>query len=337
MSGRQHERCGMTNTASERDEFVERTEPFRRELLAHCYRMLGSLDEAEDLVQETYLRAWRAYARFEGRASLRTWMYRIATNACLSALEDRGRRVLPSGLGGPASDPDAPATSSEPEVAWLQPLPDALITSDSKDPAAIVVERESIRLALIAALQALAPRQRATFILREVLDMPASEVAEMLDTTVAAVKSALQRARARLDQLEPAREALSEPTEPRVRELLEEYIAGFEHADTAALERALRSDAAIEMVGSRTWFAGRTTCLRFLERVIGSAGNWRMLATRANGQPAVAGYLRSRDDSYNAYGLALLSMTPAGIDRIVVFAAEDLVSRSGLWRTVPVG
>jgi RNA polymerase sigma-70 factor (ECF subfamily) len=316
-------------------EFALRSEPFRRELLAHCYRMLGSADEAEDLVQETYLRAWRAYGRFEGRSSLRVWLYRIATNVCLDALGPRRRRVLPSGLGGPATDADAPLGSVEPGVDWLQPFPDALVTPESENPAAIVAGREGLRLALIASLQYLAPRQRATLILREVLDIPASEVANMLNTTVPAVKSALQRARARLDEVDPSAERIEEPTEPRARELLDEYIAGFEHADTAALERALRTDAAIEMVGTRTWFAGRATCLRYLQRVIGSRGEWRMLATSANGQAAVAGYVRAGEPTYEAFGLAVLTMTNAGIRRIVVFAGTDLVTRSGLPSTLP--
>src|ERR1700678_2264607 len=183
------------------EEFARQAQTFRRELLAHCYRMLGSADEAEDLVQETYLRAWRSYDTFEGRASVRTWLYRIATNACLTELEQRGRRALPSGLGGPADDPEAPAGLAEPGVAWLEPIPDALVTPDTRDPAAIVTAREGLRLALVASLQYLPARQRAVLILRDVLGFPAVEVAGLLGTSTAAVKSALQRARARLDQL----------------------------------------------------------------------------------------------------------------------------------------
>jgi RNA polymerase sigma-70 factor, ECF subfamily len=173
------------------DEFASRTEPFRRELLAHCYRMLGSLAEAEDLVQETYLRAWRSYDRFQGRSSSRTWLYRIATNACLTALEHRGRRALPSSLGRASADPNALPGPTDPDQAWLRPIPDTLITPDSQDPATIVATREALRLALIASLQYLLPRQRAVLILREVLAFPAAEVASMLDTTTAAVKSTL--------------------------------------------------------------------------------------------------------------------------------------------------
>ncbi|MFC4049003.1 sigma-70 family RNA polymerase sigma factor [Actinomadura syzygii] len=313
-------------------EFARSTEPFRRELLAHCYRMLGSLDEAEDLVQETYLRAWRSYGTFEGRSSLRVWLYRIATNACLTALRDRGRRALPSGLGAPADDPGVlPEHGADPDVAWLQPIPDALVTPQEDDPAAIVAAREHLRLALIAALQYLPPRQRAVLLLREVLGFPAAQVAAMLDTTIPAVKSALQRARARLDEAAPERERLTDPTAPRARALLEQYIVGFQNADTQALERALRADAAIEMVGSRTWFSGIATCLPYLAQVSGSPGDWQMTPTFANGQPAVAAYLRDTDGTHRAFGLGVLTTTPHGIARITVFGGgPDLLARFGL-------
>jgi RNA polymerase sigma-70 factor, ECF subfamily len=316
--------------------FIELTEPFRRELLAHCYRMLGSADEAEDLVQETYLRAWRAYGTFEGRASLRAWLYRIATNACLTALEQRGRRALPSGLAGPAGDPDAPPGPAEPGVTWLQPIPDARVTPESQDPAAIVAAREGLRLALIASLQYLPARQRAVLLLREVLGFPAAEVATMLGTSTAAVKSTLQRARARLAEAAPAPERIIEPTDPRARALLGQYIAGFENADIAALETALRADAAIEMIGTRTWFSGRATCLRYLAHVIGSPGDWLMIPTVANGQPAAATYYRDGDRTHHALGLGMLTATPAGIARITVFGGgPGLVAKFGLPATHP--
>ena len=273
-----------------------------------------------------YLRAWRAPDSFEGRSSVRSWLYHIATNACLTALEQRGRRALPSGLGAPADDPDAAVGPADPGVAWLEPIPDALVTLESEDPAAIVAGREWLRLALIASLQYLPARQRAVLLLREVLGFPAAEVATMLGTSTAAVKSALQRARARLDEVSPAPERVIEPTEPRARELLGQYIAGFENADTAALEKALRADAAIEMVGSRTWFAGRATCLRYLAHVIGSPGDWRMAPTLANGQPAAAARYRG-----SAYGLGVLTVTQAGISRITVFGDDaGLAARFGL-------
>jgi RNA polymerase sigma-70 factor, ECF subfamily len=307
------------------DEFARIAEPFRRELLAHCYRMLGSADDAEDAVQETYLRAWRSYDAFEGRSSVRSWIYRIATNACLTALEQRRRRALPSGLGGPAVDPDASPGAPDPGTAWLEPIPDALVTRESEDPAVIVAAREWLRLALIASLQYLPARQRAVLLLRDVLGFPAAEVASMLDTSTAAVKSMLQRARARLDEVAPAPERIIEPTEPRAQELLAQYIAGFENADTTALEKALRADAAIEMVGTAMWFSGRETCLRYLARVIGSPGDWRMAATFANGQPAAVACYRG-----NAYGLGVLTVTPAGIARITVFGGgPDLAAKFG--------
>jgi RNA polymerase sigma-70 factor (ECF subfamily) len=313
------------------EEFVQLTEPFRRELLAHCYRMAGSVDEAEDLVQETYLRAWRSYGTFEGRSSLRTWLYRIATNASLSALEQRGRRVLPSGLGGPVDDPDAPPGPPKPEVAWLGPVPDALVTPETHDPATTFTARDSVRLALIAALQYLPARQRAVLLLREVLGFSAGEVAAMLGVSTAAVKSTLQRARARLDEVAPSPESVTEPTEPHARDLLRQYIAGFESADMAALEKALRVDAAIELVGTRTWFSGKATCLRYLAHVIGSPGEWLMTPTHANGQPAAATYYRTADGTHQALGVAVLTATPTGIARITVFpGGPGLVASFGL-------
>src|ERR1700749_2684705 len=237
---------------------------------------------------EPFRRAWRGYGSFEGRSSLRTWLYRIATNACLTALEQRGRRALPSGLGAPAGDPHAPPGPAEPEGARLGPLPDGLVAPATQDPPAIVAARSSVRLALIASLQYLPARQRAVLLLREVLGFSASEVAAMLGTSVAAVKSTLQRARARLEEVAPTPEGIIEPTEPQARELLGQYIAGFENSDIAALERALRTDAAIDLVGTRTWFSGRETCLCFLAHVLGLPGDWRMTPTLANGQPATA-------------------------------------------------
>jgi RNA polymerase sigma-70 factor (ECF subfamily) len=320
----------MTRGSTDTSEFAQLTEPLRRELLAHCYRMLGSADEAEDVVQETYLRAWRSYGSFEGRSTLRGWLYRIATNACLTALQHGARRALPAGLGDPAHDTGATG-QADAEVAWLQPIPDSLVTPESADPATIVAAREAMRLALVASLQYLPPRQRAVLILREVLGFPAAEVADMLDLTTAAVKSTLQRARARLNEVDRDREPVCEPSEPRARELLDQYMAGFTNADTAALERALRADAAIELVGTRTWFSGRATCLRFLAGVIGSPGSWRMIPTIANGQPAAAAYHHDSDGRYRAFGLGVLTVTEAGIARITVFAGgPDLVTRFGL-------
>ena len=317
--------------ATRAGEFASETEPFRRELLAHCYRMIGSLEEAEDLVQETYLRAWRSYGTFEGRSSLRSWLYRIATNACLTALEQRGRRALPTGLGGPADDPDAPVTPPGAGVSWLGPIPDARVVPDAADPAEVVLAGEGLRLALIASLQYLAPRQRAVLLLREVLGFPAAEVAGMLGISAAAVKSSLQRGRARLGEAAPAPGRLVEPSDPRAREQLALYIAGFENADLAALEKALRTDAAIEMVGTLTWFSGRVTCLRYLARVVGQPGDYLMTPTAANGQPAAAAYQRGDDGRYRAFGLGVLTATSDGIAKITVFGGgASLVEAFGL-------
>ena len=313
----------------DRAQFAELTEPFRRELLAHCYRILGSVDDAEDLIQETYLRAWRSHGGFEGRSSLRTWLYQIATNACLTAVHNRARRPLPSSLGGPAADPYAPLAAAGPEVTWLQPIPDPLVTAESGDPAAIAVSRESLRLALIAALQYLPPRQRAVLLLREVLAFPAAEVAGMLGTTTAAVKSTLQRARARLEQVAPAAGQVTEPAEPEVRALLEAYVAAFENSDAAALEALLRKDATLEMTPLPTWFAGGEAVACAIAG-LGSPGDWRMVPVSANGQPAAAAYRRGGDGVHHAYAIVVLTATTTGIARIVVFGDPGLFARFGL-------
>ena len=306
-------------------EFVRDTEPFRRELVAHCYRMLGSAQDAEDVVQETYVRAWRGYGDFENRSSVRTWLYKIATNACLTALSHSSRRVLPSGLGAPSDNPRADPLLA-PDLPWLQAIPDAWVD----DPAAVVASRESLRLALIASLQHLPSQQRAVLLLRDVLAFPAAEVAAMLGISTAAVKSALQRARARMRDVAPVADEVIEPTEPRARDLLERYIAAFENADTTLLEEALRHDAALEVVGSRTWFAGRTTCLPYLTGIVGVPGDWRMVAVGANGQPTAAAYRRDQDGVLRAFGIAVLEVTQSGIARIVVFGDPGLVTLFGL-------
>ena len=312
--------------------FVTDTEPFRRELLAHCYRMLGSIQDAEDLVQETYLRAWRSYGGFEGRSSVRTWLHQIATNGCLTELAKRSRRMLPSDLCAPEQDPRASPEGAGTEVNWLRPVPDAMVTPDSADPAAIVTAREGLRLALIVSLQFLPPRQRAILVLRDVLAFPATEVAVMLGTTTVSVKSALQRARTRLRELAPAADQIAEPTESQARALLDQYIAAFENADATALERLLLADATIEAPPLRTWFTGRKTCVPFLrDYVLGSPGDWRMLATSANGQPAAVAYTRDQHGNYQAYGICVLTVTDQGIRQIRSFADPSLVALFESW------
>jgi RNA polymerase sigma-70 factor, ECF subfamily len=317
--------------AANQDRFAAETGRFRRELLAHCYRMVGSAHDAEDLVQETYLRAWRSYAGFEGRASIRSWLYKIATNVCLTASKPRPIRMLPSGLTSAYAGPDRPPIPvAAGEVSWLEPLPDAWIAPQADDPAAVVVDRESLRLALIASLQHLSSGQRAILLLRDVLAFSAAETAEILDTTTAAVKSGLQRARARLDELglEPAE--LLEPTDQRARALLDGYIAAFERSDASLLEQVLRSDATLEATPFRDWQAGRVMCIHILDTyVLGTPGDWRMIPTTANGQPAAAVYHRDPAGVLRPDGVVVLTATATGVSRVVKFHDPALVGTFG--------
>jgi RNA polymerase sigma-70 factor (ECF subfamily) len=312
------------------EDFASLTGRFRSELLAHCYRMLGSADEAEDLVQETYLRAWRSYAGFEGRSSVRTWLYRIATNACLTAIERGGRRALPSGLGAPADDPRAPMVAG-PEVPWLQPLPDALLVAEREDPAAAAVSRAGIRLAFAAALQYLSARQRAMLILRDVLEWPAAEVADLLGTTPTAVNSGLRRARAQLARALPAEDELAEPAGPEQRALLDRFAAAFENADASALAQLLRADATLEMPPLTTWLAGRQAVADFFAaRALTAPGRFRLVPVLANGQPGFAVYQREPDGVYHAYAVTVPTLTMAGIARIITFLNPGLFAAFGL-------
>ena len=323
---------GEEQTAmSNNEEFAELTDPFRRELLAYCYRMLGSVHDAEDLVQETYLKAWRSYDGFEGRSSLRTWLYKIATRACLTALKRRSRRPLPSGLSGPIADPDGPVATAEPGFAWLQPFPDALLDAAPTDPATIVASRSSVRLAFVAALQHLPGRQRAVLILRDVLALRAVEVADLLGTTTAAVNSVLQRARSHLAQVAPAEDAVIEPAEPEQRALLDQYIAAFENADIPALLQVLRDDVVWEMPPLLAWFVGREVVGRFFQsHGFVEPRDFRIVPTMANGQLAAAFYLRGDDGVYRANSVDVLTITTNGIARIVAFFEPSLFDRFGL-------
>jgi RNA polymerase sigma-70 factor, ECF subfamily len=313
------------------DTFETATAPYRRELIAYCYRMTGSVQDAEDLVQETYLRAWRAFDRFEGRSSVRTWMYRIATNVCLTALDRRHRRPLPSGLGPPSSDPYAPPEPAPGDLAWVEPLPDRLVFDERDDPEEVVVARETVRLALVAALQALPPRQRAAFIACDVLSLPAAEAAELLDVSVSAVKSLLQRARSRLADLALTDDKVAEPTDHGARRVLDRYLHAFEQSDMAAIERLLSDDAKLEMTGTTTWFSGKATCVPFIAaQAIGRPGDWRMVPLRANGQLAAAAYYRGDDDAYHAYAIVVLATTTSHITRITLFADATLFPRFDL-------
>ena len=310
---------------------MDRTGRFRGELVAFCYRMTGSAEEAEDLVQETYLRAWRSRAGFEGRSSERTWLYRIATNVCLTALERRGRRPMPAGLGGPEDDPAAAPVPGA-DVPWLRPLPDALLAPGSADPAAVAASRAGIRLAFVAALQYLSSRQRAMLILRDVLEWPAADVAELLGTTATAVNSGLRRARAQLAQAMPAEDELSEPTDPELRTVLDRFSAAFENADVGLLAELLRQDVALEMPPLKTWFAGREAVTRFFGGIpqFAAAGRFRLIPAAANGQPAFAVYVRDTDGAFHSHALTVLSVTAAGIARIVTFLDPHLATSFGL-------
>jgi RNA polymerase sigma-70 factor, ECF subfamily len=316
-------------------DFTDVTGQFRGELLAHCYRMLGSSEEAEDLVQETYLRAWRSYDRFEGRSSVRTWLYRIATNVCLTAIERRGRRPLPSGLGAPAEDAAAPVVAG-PEVPWLQPFPDALVAGARQDPAAVAVSRAGIRLAFVAALQYLPARQRAVLILRDVLEWPAAQVADLLGTTTTAVNSGLRRARAQLAQALPAEDELAEPTEPDQRALLERFAAAVENADGNALAELLAEDVALEMPPALTWFTGRQAVAGFVaSNLLIGPGRERLVPVVANGQPGFAVYQRGPGGAYHAHAVQVLTLTTRGIARIVAFADPGLFASFGLPQEQP--
>ena len=312
-------------------DFVRQADPYRRELLAHCYRMLGSVYDAEDLVQETYVRAWRAYDSFEGRSSMRTWLHRIATNACLTALEGRTRRPLPIGLGAPSSDPGDPL-ESRPEVPWLEPMPDAMVN----DPAAVVTERESVRLAVIAAMQFLPPRQRAVLILREVLQWPAAEVAEMLGMSVASVNSALQRARAQVQEATVSAEDVSEPDEAEKRELLDRFVAAFEAKDTAAMVKIFTTDAVWEMPPFTGWYAGAENIARLVDTQCPAEGpgDMKLVPTRANGQDAFGLYMRD-GDTYRPFNLPVLTLTPAGVSHVACFFDLRLFRTFGLPESLP--
>ena len=312
------------------------TDPFRPELLVHCYRMLGSVHDAEDQVQETLLRAWRSYGQLREAASLRSWLYRIATNACLRAIETRRRRPLPSGLGRPSEDPEGPLVAAMPDVPWLQPIPDALMRPESADPASVATSRTNIRLALIAALQYLPPRQRAVLIMRDVLGWRAAEVAKLLGTTTAGVNSTLQRARARLRQVAPSEDEVREPADPGDRALLNRYAAAFENADVTALAEPLRDDAVFEMPPLPARFSGREHIGLFLEsHVLLQPGDLTMIPTAANGQPALAAYRRGQDGVRRAYAVQVLTVTASRVARVVAFLDPGLFATFGLPPVLP--
>jgi RNA polymerase sigma-70 factor, ECF subfamily len=318
--------------------FAASFERHRRELQVHCYRMLGSLDDAEDLVQETFLRAWRARERFgaDGRLQFRAWLYRIATNACLDVLRTRSRRVMPPDVV-PASDPAAPLAAPV-DLPWLQPYPDRLLeptAAADEEPAALVVARETIELAFVAAIQHLPPLQRAALILRDVVGLSAKETAAVLDTTVASANSALQRARATLrDRLGEHRTEWGTTREPSAeeRELVRRYLEAHERADIDALAALLREDVRLAMPPHPTWFVGREAILVAMRSAFDPAfGSLRAVLSGANRQPAVAHYLRAPGEAeYRALAIDVLRVDRGRVAEITSFPEAELFGAFGL-------
>jgi RNA polymerase sigma-70 factor, ECF subfamily len=319
-----------------KDAFLADAQQYRRELLAHCYRMTGSLHDAEDLVQETYLRAWKAYDNFQGKSSVRTWLYRIATNTCLTALDGRKRRPLPSGLGAPASDPTADISEHR-EITWLEPLPDSP-REDPSDPSVIAESRESVRLAFIAALQHLSPRQRAVLVLREVLQWKAAEVGAAIGASTAAVNSLLQRARAQLDSVQPsADDEVAAPDSPEAQQLLTRYIDAFESYDMDKLVELFTAEAIFEMPPFDGWYQGpeHIVTLSKTHCPAEGAGDMRFVRTVANGQPTAALYMLNRETGlHEEFQLHVLEVRPDGVAHVVAFHADGLFEKFGLPRTL---
>jgi RNA polymerase sigma-70 factor, ECF subfamily len=300
-------------------------EQYRRELTAYCYRMLASPFEAEDAVQETFLRAWRAFDRFEGRSALRSWLYRIATNVCLDMLGSRERRARPMDLG-PSSEPVAANLNTMPEATWIQPIPDALV-SEEGDPAQVAEARETIRLAFVAALQHLPPRQRAVLILCEVLRWKASEVAELLETSVASVNSALQRARATLEATDLAATTTTGSVADENAELLARYVDAFERYDIDALTSLIREDATQSMPPYDLWLTGRDDIFRWwVGPGIGCRGSRVVPVMAANGAPAFGQYKPREDgDGYEPWALQVLEVADGKIVEFTFFLDTETV------------
>jgi RNA polymerase sigma-70 factor, ECF subfamily len=315
----------VTMTVS--DDFAVRLDAHRRELLAHCYRMLGAVHDAEDAVQETMLRAWRAADRYDPElASVRTWLYRIATNVCLTACERRRRRAMPVDLGPAGDDPTGPLVPDT-EVAWLQPLPDEL----HADPAGVVDHRADVRLAVVAALQRLPARQRAAVILRDALDLPAADIATVLDTTPTAVHSALQRARATLaGPAAPGPPGL-DPDDPVARRFVDAYVAAFERADLDAIAAVVTADVVMEMPPVPTWFAGRADYVAFLAGAFARRpGRWWLRPTRANGQPALVAWSADAAGQPEMHSYQVLDVGPDGVRRLSVFYDQAFMAAVGV-------
>jgi RNA polymerase sigma-70 factor, ECF subfamily len=321
--------------AGDEQAFRELTEPYRRELQVHCYRILGSMQDAEDLLQETMLAAWRGLEKFEGRSTLRTWLYRIATNRCLNALRDSERR--PPDLRG-----DLPRPTRMTEPLWLEPYPDALlegIADDAPGPEARYESKESIALAFVTGLQHLAPRQRAVLVLRDVLGYPTAQVADMLDTSEASVNSALQRARATLESRLPTpRDRAPVPDSSRERELLGRFVEAFESSDVGGLVALLTDDAILTMPPQPLEYQGHRAIAGFLADRFTTHANRRvwLVPTRANGQPAFGHYI---EDSHapvgRFFGVLVLTLDGDQVAGITRFGDTAILPCFGLPRTLP--
>ena len=307
-------------------DFPALADPYRRELFAHCYRMVGSVHDAEDLVQETYLRAWRSYHGFEGRSSLRTWLYRIATNVCLTQLEGSERRPLPTGLGAPSSTAGEPLVRGD-EVLWLEPVPDSMVA----DPAEQAAARDTIRLAFVAALQHLPPRQRAVLILRDVLKWRASEVGEALQISTTAVNSVLQRAHAQMATADLSADSVDAPVADEHRELLDKYVEAFWKKDIDGIVALLKQDAIWEMPPFVGWYQGAENIGRLIDsQCPGDRHDMRMLATSANGQPAYGLYMRQPTGEFTPFHLQVLTITDGAVSHVGAFFELGLFETFGL-------
>jgi RNA polymerase sigma-70 factor, ECF subfamily len=316
--------AGTKQSAAPREAPVEQLEQHRAELTAYCYRMLASPFEAEDAVQETFLRAWKSFDRFEGRAALRSWLYRIATNVCLDMLSGRERRARPIDLG-PAREPLEANLDTLPEITWIQPIPDIHVAPAEGDPAEVAVSRETIRLALVAALQHLPPRQRAVLILCEVLRWKASEVAELLETSVASVHSALQRARATLEERNLSAADTSLSVDEADAELLSRYVEAFERYDMDALTSLVQEDAVQSMPPYDLWLHGRDEIFAWwVGPGIGCRGSRVIPAPSANGAPAFGQYKPSpTGEGYEPWALQVLELAEGRIAEFTFFLDTD--------------
>jgi RNA polymerase sigma-70 factor (ECF subfamily) len=308
----------MTEVAAPPQELERQLEQYRRELTGYCYRMLGSAFEADDAVQETMVRAWRSHDRFEGRSSLRSWLYKIATNVCLDMLNGRNRRARPMEIGTEGTG-EGPLGDVLPESVWLQPMPDGRVLAPELDPAELTVQRESIRLAFMATLQHLPPRQRVVLILREVLRWKADEVAALLGSSVASVNSALQRARATMDATALTPSDVAEPEDAEQRELLGRYLDAFERYDLDSLTSLLTEDATLSMPPYPLWMRGPDNIRQWMLGVGSVCRGSRLIPTVANGLPAFGHYHPAPDGGHQAWAMMVLEISGGRITGINSF------------------